>query len=671
MTTVHAQSAWRANRRRRPPASAEGVDPGRRRNRPSRAAAEGTASRARSVRSRGPYLAGSSRVSIVANEPDPSASSAPPVAAAASPTVARRMPGSPCRDGDQPPPDRRPSHAATAAHPTSTPRPRARNSQCTRPAATSTATGPQPNRRRPTAPASSARPATTRARLSRFAWFSPSIRVAPTTAIAAATPRAHAPPPHPRPARARAPAARANTTARTSGRRRASSTWVRPVAEPRIAARTPWPGRAFVPAEPGPSSPITSARQAYHAASNPTGTRSARSEYGSSQNTSPAADRPVAAASAPARGRQPPGWRPVDRGNVPSWPGLAAPVLTGAGRPGACGPRRRGRPTRSRPGRPRSAGRRLRPRRGAYPGRGRRSRTTAGAPRSAAASDHADPGRRASRLGRRRVHRADAQVSPPRRRAGELLRGVGGQSETTSGPTSFARPRGPAGRSVPRGRRRRRRERHVGTVVHEEQRAVPVGGLPEDLAPAQEVAGFGVLLAELDDVDARAEDRVQEVGQVAAPLAGVGADVEPGRDRGGPAAAPFSDAACRRSTVARSPPATARTSSSRSSSLERDLLVPGPLDRLAVALDDHELGSSPWAADEVGHRRPPAGVSTVRRYAHHGHRPAASMRSAPAAPTPSPPTPARTRAARRRSATSAAERRSATSNCPVASSGCV
>ena len=59
-----------------------------------------------------------------------------------------------------------------------------------------------------------------------------------------------------------------------------------------------------------------------------------------------------------------------------------------------------------------------------------------------------------------------------------------------------------------------RREGHVRPVVHDEQRAVPIGGIPEHRGVAEQVAGLGVLVAELHDVDAGRKNRVEEVGKV-------------------------------------------------------------------------------------------------------------------------------------------------------------
>ena len=70
-------------------------------------------------------------------------------------------------------------------------------------------------------------------------------------------------------------------------------------------------------------------------------------------------------------------------------------------------------------------------------------------------------------------------------------------------------------------------ERDVGSVVHDEERAVALGRLAEDGAPPQEVAGLRLLLPQLDDVRARREDRLQELGQVAPVLARARHHVQP------------------------------------------------------------------------------------------------------------------------------------------------
>ncbi len=60
-----------------------------------------------------------------------------------------------------------------------------------------------------------------------------------------------------------------------------------------------------------------------------------------------------------------------------------------------------------------------------------------------------------------------------------------------------------------------RGERHVGAVVHREQRAVPFARLREDFQVPQLVPGFEALLAELDDVHPAGQRRIEELRQVA------------------------------------------------------------------------------------------------------------------------------------------------------------
>jgi hypothetical protein len=57
-------------------------------------------------------------------------------------------------------------------------------------------------------------------------------------------------------------------------------------------------------------------------------------------------------------------------------------------------------------------------------------------------------------------------------------------------------------------------EGHVGAVVDGEQRTVAVGGLAKVLAPSHQIACLGVLLPELDHVDAGFQDGVEEFRKV-------------------------------------------------------------------------------------------------------------------------------------------------------------
>ncbi len=68
----------------------------------------------------------------------------------------------------------------------------------------------------------------------------------------------------------------------------------------------------------------------------------------------------------------------------------------------------------------------------------------------------------------------------------------------------------------------------IGAVVDREQSAVTGAGVGEDLEVLELFGGLHALVAELDDVHAVGEDGVQEVGEVALALAGVGAEVDAG-----------------------------------------------------------------------------------------------------------------------------------------------
>ena len=71
-------------------------------------------------------------------------------------------------------------------------------------------------------------------------------------------------------------------------------------------------------------------------------------------------------------------------------------------------------------------------------------------------------------------------------------------------------------------------DRDVGSVVEDEERAVAVGRRAKGRAPAEQIAGLGVLLAQLHDVDARVEHRVEKGFEVALRLPRVGDEVEAG-----------------------------------------------------------------------------------------------------------------------------------------------
>jgi hypothetical protein len=74
----------------------------------------------------------------------------------------------------------------------------------------------------------------------------------------------------------------------------------------------------------------------------------------------------------------------------------------------------------------------------------------------------------------------------------------------------------------------------VGPVVDRQQPAVPVAGVTEDLEQRELFARLESLLPQLDDVHARGEDRVEEVGQVTAVAPTVGAQVEASVRKRGP-----------------------------------------------------------------------------------------------------------------------------------------
>ncbi len=72
------------------------------------------------------------------------------------------------------------------------------------------------------------------------------------------------------------------------------------------------------------------------------------------------------------------------------------------------------------------------------------------------------------------------------------------------------------------------RQGHVGPVVHRQQRAVPTARVGEHLEQRQLLARLKALLPQLHDVHPAAEDRVEELGQVALGAPPVRAQVEPG-----------------------------------------------------------------------------------------------------------------------------------------------
>src|SRR5215475_13601136 len=67
----------------------------------------------------------------------------------------------------------------------------------------------------------------------------------------------------------------------------------------------------------------------------------------------------------------------------------------------------------------------------------------------------------------------------------------------------------------------------IGAVVHREELAVALRGGRERFEMAQLVARFEALLAELDDVDAAGQYRVEKVFGITLTLSGIGAQIEP------------------------------------------------------------------------------------------------------------------------------------------------
>ncbi len=152
-----------------------------------------------------------------------------------------------------------------------------RKIQWASPAATSRTTAPDHPRPPSIRRATAATAATTMASISRFATFSPTSRLAPTSVPAMLTATIHVPCPRrpsrpfPTPAAQNAPTARAKTETRTRGRITASLSCDRPVRPDRIEASRACPGRTDVPRAPNPSAPTKRALQTYQEASNPTG----------------------------------------------------------------------------------------------------------------------------------------------------------------------------------------------------------------------------------------------------------------------------------------------------------------------------------------------------------------------------------------------------------------
>src|ERR1019366_9390498 len=139
-----------------------------------------------------------------------------------------------------------------------------------------------------------------------------------------------------------------------------------------------------------------------------------------------------------------------------------------------------------------------------------------------------EPRGRPAQLGRRGHEWANAQVVGLGRARVELLVGVGRKPDEHVSPGYLTRPHGwkivltevDAVRSCS--------HRHVRPIVHDEQRAVPVGSRAEVLRPAQQITRLRILLAQLDDVSAGFEHSAQEGREIRLLLAGPGDHVQTG-----------------------------------------------------------------------------------------------------------------------------------------------
>src|SRR5436309_6459776 len=233
----------------------------------------------RSSRSLGRNRIGSSLISNVLNGARSTPTTAVTMSTAVAPIDAASVPASVRMSGTPAAAARRDAGTAIRAARARMAPTTARKVQWTSPAATNSITAPPRPGSPPTHRANAASPATTNARRRRFATFSPTNLVAPSTvpAIPTAIPHRHLRTPNP--ADANAPRARANTETRTSGRIAASSSCDRPVTEPRTEDSNACPGRTAVSSGPRPCSPTYLARHTYQEVSNPTGTGNRRIRY--------------------------------------------------------------------------------------------------------------------------------------------------------------------------------------------------------------------------------------------------------------------------------------------------------------------------------------------------------------------------------------------------------
>ena len=144
-------------------------------------------------------------------------------------------------------------------------------------------------------------------------------------------------------------------------------------------------------------------------------------------------------------------------------------------------------------------------------GRCRRWRTTGSGACVGRVAHELEPDRRAARLGRRRVDRADRDVVDVRARGGDLL-GANGWSARRCGRRRppRARPR-PGASSWPTCTPSASAARdQVGAVVEHEQRAGVGGRAPERGGGGEDPVVVDVLVAQLHHVDAARQRRAQE-----------------------------------------------------------------------------------------------------------------------------------------------------------------
>src|SRR5580700_4395494 len=66
----------------------------------------------------------------------------------------------------------------------------------------------------------------------------------------------------------------------------------------------------------------------------------------------------------------------------------------------------------------------------------------------------------------------------------------------------------------------------VGPVIHHEERAIPIRCGAERFAPSEQIARFGALLAQLDDIRAGFEHGTQERLEIAVFLTGAGDHIQ-------------------------------------------------------------------------------------------------------------------------------------------------